>query len=127
MAIIVLNGKNYVGENLSIIGNQVYSDGKLLNPEDEKEINISVEGNIEELKIGYCNSLNIKGDVHSAQSNSGNINVEGNIRSNVRTSSGDVKCKEIVGDVQTTSGDVKVKGNISGKTTTVSGDIKFKK
>ena len=110
MNVVVVNGKRYETPNgsISVIGNKVYCNGKLLTDCDEiseKYINIVVEGNVD-------------GNIETA---SGDVTVKGNCRS-VKSTSGDVECGDVEGDVTTVSGDVKCK-SIGGNVKTVSGDI----
>ena len=102
---ININGKQYSGNNLCVSGNRVYVDGKEVEAEDQKTITIVVDGNIEQLSVDSCKSVEIKGNVHS-----------------VKTVSGDVRCGNVCGSVQTVSGDVRCP-TIGGNATTVSGDI----
>lgn len=109
MSSIIINGKSYNGNNITIKNGDIIIDGNNIEI-DSKNINIIVNGDIDKLDITSCNSLEIKGDVNS-----------------IKTTSGDINCGNIKGDVNTISGDIKVDGNIYGNTKTVSGDIKYKK
>lgn len=92
--LIITNGKVFVN------GKQVTTDGKI--------INISIEGNVETLKVDACDKILVNGDVGS-----------------ISTASGDIFLNECKGSIQTTSGDVECHGN-SGNITTVSGDVKVR-
>jgi len=103
---ISINGKSYVGNNVTVAGNKVYIDGKLSDGEESKEITIIVDGNIDKLDVDVANQIRVNGDVKSLKTTSGDVEVYGNVDGNVKTMSGDVECKSIAGDVETMSGDI---------------------
>lgn len=110
MSTITINGNTYSGNNITVVNGKVIIDGVDFTP-DSKEINISVAGDIAELRVDSCNKLNVQG-------NAGNIN----------TKSGDVEIGgDVSGNVQSMSGDVDVSGSIGGSVSTMSGDIKYRK
>ena len=49
---------NIKGNNVSIINNKIFVDGKEIGTE-EKEINIIVEGNLDKLEVDCCNSIKV--------------------------------------------------------------------
>jgi hypothetical protein len=120
---ITINNSNYGGKNITIINGKVFIDGKDVTPEG-KEINISVQGNIDSLEIDFATSIQVHGDVNKLRSGSANVKCT-NITGGVQTGSGDVECTNIEGDVQTGSGDVEAT-TITGSVKTGSGDIKYK-
>lgn len=99
-----INGKSYVGKNISVKGNTVVVDGAIQETLTESYIQVLVQG-----------------DVDTIQLTSGVIDVQGNV-GNIRTTSGDVRASNVSGNVVTTSGDVTCK-SITGDVTTLSGDI----
>lgn len=104
---ITINGKTYKGNNLQISGNQVLIDGKRVDQqEDEKVINITVEGNIDTLDVDYCDKLEITGDCGSVTSKNGNIQVKGNVNGDVTNKNGNIVCRNVAGDAETKNGDV---------------------
>ena len=110
MGTITINGQTFTGKNINVSGNKVIIDGIDVTPES-KEINISILGSIEDLKVSSCNKLTIDGSVGSVSTQSGDVEVTG----------------DITGDVKTMSGDVNCSGNIGGSVKTISGDIKYRK
>jgi hypothetical protein len=105
--VIVINGKKYTGNNISVTCGRVIIDGKDVSlDENDKVINIQVNGNVEKLSVDACEQVTVTGSAGT-----------------VSTLSGDVKCGDVSGSVQTMSGDVKC-GNIAGSVTTMSGDVK---
>jgi hypothetical protein len=105
MANIQINNSSFSGRSISVINNRVFIDGKDVTP-DAKEINITVEGSMEDLTVDYCNSLNINGDTRNIKTQSGDVRVKGDVSGNVQTMSGDVDCGTIGGSVTTMSGDI---------------------
>jgi hypothetical protein len=101
---ITINGVSYYGNNISINNGNIKIDGINV-AVNEKMINISVNGNVDQLSVDSCESLIVSGNV-----------------ADVKTVSGDVNCQNVLGSVKTVSGDVSAK-NINGNVNTVSGDI----
>lgn len=106
MGNIVINGHNVVGRNIVVRNNVVTVDGKTINIEESKVINITVNGDLEKLDVDACDT----------------VSISGNVTGDVGTVSGDIKCGDIGGSAKTVSGDIKAK-TINGKCSTVSGDI----
>ena len=102
---IVINGKSYTGNNISIVSDKVIVDGKEQGGSLTGPITVSVAGDCAWIELG-----------------SGNISIAGRCRGDVKTGSGDVKCGDVGGDVQTGSGDVSC-GSVTGSVRTGSGDI----
>jgi hypothetical protein len=125
MSRININGVTYTGNNIIVKNNKVIINGNDVTS-DTKIINITVEGNLEEISADYCEKIIINGNVGIVTTMSGNIECNKDILGNVRVTSGDIDCENIGGNVETVSGDVKC-GNITGNVRTVSGDIRNKK
>lgn len=124
MGQIIINGRSYSGNNLTVINNKVFIDGADQTP-DSKDISITVNGNVNDLSVDYCEQLEISGDVYTARCGSGDINCT-NITGGASTGSGDIECVTIDGNVQTGSGNVNAE-SISGSVKTGSGNIKYRK
>lgn len=118
---INVNNRSYTGRNIVINNGQIIIDGKNVTPENEKQIEIRVTGDIETLNVDYCDTLLVAGNAGTVTTGSGDVNVE-TISGGARTGSGDIECKTINGNVQTGSGDVTAQ-IISGTVKTGSGDI----
>jgi len=123
MAQININGSSYSGSDVRIENGKVYVNGNLVKgSENDKTINILIEGNVDRVEIDYCSNIVIEGDVKSLNSTSGDVNAN-NVTGDIKTTSGDVKIKgDVGGSVNTVSGDVEA-NKISGNVKTVSGDI----
>ena len=102
---ININGKSYAGRNIVISNGKVIIDGKDQTPEG-KEINISVDGNVNRLEVDYADRIDIKGDVAIADCKNGNLS-----------------CRDIVGDAETKNGNIVCSGKIEGNATTKNGNI----
>jgi hypothetical protein len=120
---ITINGKTFRGNSIQISKGSVIIDGEFQET-DEKIINITVEGNIENLETDYTNQIKITGDVGRVKSSSGDVDIVGNVNGPINSSSGDIEIDgNVIGDVETSSGDVKCK-DVTGSVKTKSGDIK---
>lgn len=124
----VINGrvyKNISGRNITIERGQIIVDGKPIedwNDSNEKEINITIEGNVDCLQVQYAGTITVNGDTKSVKTGSGNVTVTGCVKGNINTGSGDVRCGNVEEDINTGSGDVHC-GNVGGRVTTMSGDV----
>jgi hypothetical protein len=123
---IIINGKSYNGNSVSISNGKIIIDGNNVTPENAKQISIVVNGDIDNLNVDYCEKIEVAGNVATLQSTSGNVDVKGDANS-IQTTSGDVDVEgNIKGSVTTMSGDVDCQ-NIGGTVKTMSGDIKYRK
>ena len=106
MSTISINGNTYSGNSIVVTNGKVIINGKDVTPES-KEINITVEGNIDELKVDACNKVSVNGNVSNLKTQSGDVDVTGDVTGSVQTMSGDVDCGTVGGSISTMSGDVK--------------------
>lgn len=103
---VIINGVEYVGDNISVNGNKVVIDGV-------EQLGSLLPGPI---------NIQVEGDVGSITTTSGNINC-GNVGM-LSTTSGDIEVSGFInGNINTTSGDIRVGGDIHGNINTISGDI----
>lgn len=105
MGTITINGKTYTGNSIIISNNEVYIDGERADSEG-KQINISVQGDIEKLHVDACSLIKVAGDVGIASSVSGDIDIQGNVSGNASTTSGDIEAHTIHGGASSVSGDI---------------------
>lgn len=103
---ITINGKIYSGNSISVNNDIVIIDGKRVDDDDKKVINIKVEGNIETLDVDYCDEINITGDCKTVTSKNGNIQVKGNVSGDVTSKNGNIVCRDVTGDVETKNGNI---------------------
>lgn len=87
---VIINGKKYEGNNISISNGNIVIDGDLVEKTSEFE----------------DKTLIIQGNVNSITTASGDVTVNGNVTGNVSTMSGDIECGNIFGNVSTMSGDI---------------------
>lgn len=103
---IVIDGREFRGNNVTITNGRVTVDGVRQDGELVGDVNITVHGDVERLE-----------------------NAAGTVKANnvgsVHTQSGDVECGNVSGSVQTMSGDVDC-GSIGGSVSTMSGDVKHR-
>lgn len=125
MSQIIINGKVYNGQSVSINNNKIVIDGNILVNEESKTINIYIEGNVDNLQVDACEKVMVNGFVNSLSTMSGDVEC-GNVNQSVKTQSGDIVCENVEGDVTSQSGDIKAK-NIKGNVKTATGDIKYVK
>jgi hypothetical protein len=109
MSTVIINGKrmNVSGNNISVINNKVYVNGKLVTDEDAKE----------------PVKLIIEGDVMSIQAD-GDVDIVGNVSNSVKAG-GSVSCNNVNGDVKA-SGSVHcgdVTGNVDASGSVHCGDV----
>lgn len=129
MSSVIINGKTITIDgncnNVSVINNKVYVNGKLIQDCDEikeKNIKITVEGNVGTLETGSAD-VTVNGDCGGdIRAGSGDINVKGNVSGSISTGSGDVDCGDVGGSVKTGSGDVKC-SSIANGVSTMSGNV----
>ncbi len=107
MSTIRINQSTFHCNNITISGEgKVTIDGKLVSFEDSKEINITVQGDIEQLQVECCNKVSVTGNATNINTKSGDVEVSGNVNGNIQTMSGDVQCGNVGGNISTMSGDV---------------------
>jgi hypothetical protein len=108
MSTITINGNTYSGNSIVVTNGKVIVNGKDVTP-DSKEINISVQGNIDELKVDVCSKVSVTGNTKNVSTKSGDIDIAGNVEGSIQTMSGDVDCGNVAGSISTMSGDIKHK------------------
>lgn len=101
---IVIDGREFKGNNVSIINGKVIVDGVVQDGTLSGDINVTVNGDVNTLQ-------NNIGDVRansagSIKTGSGDVFIDGDVSGSVQTGSGDVKCGDVGNSVKTGSGDV---------------------
>jgi hypothetical protein len=102
---IKINGETYNGNSIIVENNNIIIDGKKVTPK-EKNITITVEGNINKINADVVDEINIHGDCKSVKTMSGDVTINGYVDGNVQTMSGDVEAETINGNVSTMSVDI---------------------
>jgi hypothetical protein len=103
---INIDNNSYSGKNIVITNGKVFIDGMDVTP-DSKNIEIKIEGNIDELKVDSCNSISVLGSVKNINTLSGDVDVVGHVDGNLKTMSGNIKCNDVKGSISTMSGNIK--------------------
>ena len=93
------------GNNVSIINNKIFVDGKEIETE-EKVINIIVEGKLDKLEVDCCNSIKVNGVTKDVEVSNGNISINGDVKGNVNNINGNIIAKAINGNCKTINGDI---------------------
>ena len=105
---IVVNGVNYSGNNVTIFGDKVLVNGKQVDLKGQLKVEIIVHA-----------------DDATISTESGTVTVNGNTK-NIKTMSGNVSTQGYVeGNISTMSGDVTVASSVHGNVSTMSGDIRY--
>ena len=96
------------GNNVGIViqNGEVFVNGEQVNTENDKQISITIEGNVSKLDVDVCEQLQTAGSAGS-----------------ISTASGDIHCGSVEGSVRSMSGDVIVNGSVHGSVSTMSGDV----
>lgn len=112
---ITVNGKQYIGKNVSINGDNIVIDG-VQHGFTGQTIKIDIVGDVDTLESG-SGDVTIHGNANKVKTGSGDVEVFGDVFEDVITGSGDVECINIRGTAKTGSGDISAK--------TISGNIKM--
>lgn len=102
---ITINGEDYVGGNLTIKGDKVIIDGKVVKENLIGDVTLVVTGDVETVSTNSGSVHIINGEVKTASTMSGDL-ICGNILGNAKTMSGDITCNKIYGKAETMSGDI---------------------
>lgn len=100
---IVIDGREFHGNNVTI------NNGK-----------VTVDGVVQDGELSGPITVTVHGDVQSLENHSGNVTAQ-NV-GEISTGSGDVKCGNVSGSIRTGSGDVEC-GTVGGNIRTGSGDV----
>ena len=100
---VVVDGREFVGNNVSIKNGKVIVDGKTQDGELVGDINVTVHGDVQ-LLVSGSGSVTAE-SVGEISTGSGDVNCA-NVAGSIRTGSGDVDCSHVGGSVRTGSGDV---------------------
>lgn len=117
---ITVNGQTFVGNNVSVVNGEVIIDGKKVAAPEGKVINITVQGDIESLKVDR-GSVNVTGSVGSVDVTQGDVEC-GGVKGKVEIDQGNLECGDIFGDVSVNMGNV-VAGTIHGSVTAKMGNV----
>jgi hypothetical protein len=97
---VVINGKTYVGNNISINNNEVIIDGVRQDGVEDKKMEVTILCNVD--KIVSNESINIKGNVNGNVEAKVNVNcddIKGNVKAGVNINCDDINGSAIAGTV----------------------------
>lgn len=96
MGSIVYNGVEYKGRNISIFDNQVVVDGKVIDDNPSRIVEIKVDGDIGSLRTSATTIIagNVNGDVDAGNS----VKIRGNVTGDVDAGNS-VQCHDVYGDI----------------------------
>ena len=96
------------GSTITRIGNQLIIDGQEIDLNKPQQIiNITINGNVENLDVPVLGTVNIQGDCESVEVTNGSINIQGNVSGDVQTINGSIKANSILGKCSTVNGSIK--------------------
>lgn len=102
--VIRVNGNNIcISNGVVTINGKKYTD---LNELPDKEIKIIVEGNVEELTVDMCESIEVNGSAGNVSTHNGNVTISQGVNGNVRTHNGNVVCGPVGGSIDTHNGNI---------------------
>ena len=121
---ININGKTYSGNNIVVDNNRVIIDGKDVtdNHKNEVKINITVNGDLEKLKVDVAETVTVNGNAGSVDVVNGDVKC-GNVKEGVSTVNGDIEAGYIEGGASTVNGDIEAEV-LHGDAKSTNGDIK---
>ena len=102
-ASVTIDGKTFTGTNINIENGKVIVDGKKQDGDLVGDINVTVEGDVKELRNG--SGKVIAKNVGTLSTGSGNVSCV-DVKGSVSTGSGNVNCREVGGSVRTGSGNI---------------------
>lgn len=105
---IIVNGRSYVGRNVSMVNGDVYIDGKLMETPVERDILIQITGDIEKLELDR-GSIEVTGSVVNLLSKAGNVEVGGDVKGEATVRQGNLECNDIFSTVSVDMGNVDAK------------------
>lgn len=104
-SMVVINGRSYQGENIKVVGNNVFIDNVLIEGEDEDKllpISITIEGDCDNVSVA-SGTIHVRGDANTVSNVSGSIEVTGDSH-HTKTVSGSITVSGSCENAQTVSG-----------------------
>lgn len=103
---VVIDGKSFSGNTVSINGDRVVVDGVVQEGSLVGHVSVTINGDVEHFEIG-SGMVRIRGDVRGdVKAHSGDVDVEGTVMGAASTMSGDIEAEVIQGNCSTMSGDI---------------------
>lgn len=104
---IIIDGREFAGQNISINGNKVTVDGVVQDGELVGDIRIEIYGDVDHIDSG-SGDVTVSGSAGTVSTMSGSVEC-GSVGGFVKTMSGNVTCGAVTGSVSTMSGNVRHK------------------
>ena len=100
--VIIINGVEYDGSGTIVVSGSgvVTIDGKVVDPQGQKEIHIVITGNVDSLQVDACNDITVNGNVNDLNVKAGNVKCE-LVSGSIKTASRQVN----IGSIKTASFD----------------------
>ena len=96
------------GSTITRVDNKLIVDGQEIDLNKPQQIiNITIDGNVENLDVPVLGTLSIQGDCKSVDVTNGSINIQGNVSGDVQTVNGSIKANSILGKCSTVNGSIK--------------------
>ena len=90
-----MNGVTYSGRSVVMTNGKLIIDG-VTHTSNDKVINITITGDIDELSVDSCEYVSVVGNVTgSVKTVSGDILIDGNVSGDAKTVSGGIKCGDV--------------------------------
>lgn len=101
---VVIDGREFKGNNIKINGNKVIVDGVTQDGELVGDISVTVHGDVD--TIENSNGTVSCNNAGSIQTTNGKVKVSGSVSGDVKTTNGNVHASSILGKVSTVNGDI---------------------
>jgi len=102
---VIVDGRDFVGRNVTINGDRVIVDGVTQPGSLVNLVQVVVHGDCEMAEVTRGH-ITINGNAGRVKTASGDVEITGNVTGNVETMSGDVQAMSIHGSTRTMSGDI---------------------
>lgn len=102
---VSINGREFSGRNISIVGDKVVIDGVEQSQSLVGPISVVVHGNAESVETS-SGSVEVAGAAGRVKTMSGNVHC-GDVSGDVGTMSGNINCHKVAGNAKTMSGDIR--------------------
>jgi hypothetical protein len=93
-------------------------------PENEKNITITVTGDVDTIEADVCANVTITGSAKNVRTGQGDIDIRGDVQGDVKTGQGNIAIGgTVTGSVKTGQGNIKVNGSVHGGARTSQGNV----
>lgn len=100
-------------KSIGIRNGNVIVDGKPLDnlqlTQNDRNVNITIQGDIERLEVDVCDRLEVQGDAGRIKTNAGDVHVSGDCHGDIHANCGNITCGNVDGDIHSNMGTVNYK------------------